>query len=290
MLQVCPHFVRKGLGGLLQLCSREGSQTGLLFLLLFLLLLLSRWLLFLLLNDARINFLPSISDFWTTACNNTKINLLLSLTCIYSEASVRRCSSKYLFLKISQENTWKHVCWILLLIDPQACNFIKKRLHHSCFPVNIVNFLKTPFSQNTSGRLLLFFLAVTAIAPARDFHSKLITLINCTWNTTRLSFRKVKLRKLIMDCIFCLHWQLYLQCSLVWYFWIKWNNEWVQKAKTCIINICYVMFSRIFSMQFLGNLRVAKTRLLSGDHSFSAYAKFCKKLTFLTHVCVRIRG
>ena len=32
----------------------------------------------------------------------------------------------------------------------------KKRLRHRCFPVNFVKFLRTPFLQNTSGRLLLF--------------------------------------------------------------------------------------------------------------------------------------
>ena len=28
---------------------------------------------------------------------------------------------------------------------PQACNFIKKRLHHTCFPVKFAKFLRTPF-------------------------------------------------------------------------------------------------------------------------------------------------
>ena len=37
----------------------------------------------------------------------------------------------------------------------QACNDIKKRLWHRCFPVNFAKFLRTSFSQNTSGRLLL---------------------------------------------------------------------------------------------------------------------------------------
>ena len=34
----------------------------------------------------------------------------------------------------------------------KACNFIKKRLQHKCFPVKFVKFLKTRFFiQNTSG-------------------------------------------------------------------------------------------------------------------------------------------
>ena len=40
---------------------------------------------------------------------------------------------------------------------PKACNFIKKRLWHRCFPGNFAKFSRTPFLQNTSGRLLLPF-------------------------------------------------------------------------------------------------------------------------------------
>ena len=35
----------------------------------------------------------------------------------------------------------------------KACNFIKKKLQHRCFPVNLV--LGATFLQNTPGRLLL---------------------------------------------------------------------------------------------------------------------------------------
>ena len=50
-----------------------------------------------------------------------------------------------MFLEISQKFTWKQLC------------FIKKRLWHSCFPVNFAKFLRTTFLPNTSGRLLLFY-------------------------------------------------------------------------------------------------------------------------------------
>ena len=45
-----------------------------------------------------------------------------------------------------------------LVPEPEACNFIClyfKRLWHRCVPVNFAKFLKAPFLQNTSGRLLL---------------------------------------------------------------------------------------------------------------------------------------
>ena len=38
-----------------------------------------------------------------------------------------------------------------------ACNLIEITLRHGCSPVNLLHILKTPFSKNTSGRLLLKF-------------------------------------------------------------------------------------------------------------------------------------
>ena len=39
--------------------------------------------------------------------------------------------------------------------EAEACNFIKKGVWHGCFPMNFAKVLRTPFSQNLSGRLLL---------------------------------------------------------------------------------------------------------------------------------------
>ena len=47
------------------------------------------------------------------------------------------------------EFTGKHLRW------SYGLSFIKKRLHHRCFRVNFAKFLRAPFLQNTSGRLLL---------------------------------------------------------------------------------------------------------------------------------------
>ena len=58
--------------------------------------------------------------------------------------------------------TEKRLCWNLFLIklcqvaDLKACNLIKKRLQHRCFPLNIDKFLKTAFLQNTSDGCFLF--------------------------------------------------------------------------------------------------------------------------------------
>ena len=40
-------------------------------------------------------------------------------------------------------------------VTGQPATLLKKRLWHKCFPVNFVKFSRTPFSQNTSRRLLL---------------------------------------------------------------------------------------------------------------------------------------
>ena len=71
--------------------------------------------------------------------------------------------------------TGKHLCWSLFLITLQvtklainipewcrrrsgvfivnfeACNFIKRRLQHRCFPMKFEKFSRTPFLQNSSG-------------------------------------------------------------------------------------------------------------------------------------------
>ena len=41
---------------------------------------------------------------------------------------------------------------------PQACNFIKKRLQHRCFPVKLAKFLRTPFFKEHLRWLLLYIL------------------------------------------------------------------------------------------------------------------------------------
>ena len=44
------------------------------------------------------------------------------------------------------------------VVGREACNFIKKRLQHRCFPMNIAKFLRTPILKNIYKRLLLFVL------------------------------------------------------------------------------------------------------------------------------------
>ena len=70
-------------------------------------------------------------------------------------SSHRRCSvRKGVLKKSSQENTCARV-FFLIKLQTKPATLLKKRLWHRSFPANYVKFLKTPFLQNTSGRLLL---------------------------------------------------------------------------------------------------------------------------------------
>ena len=63
-----------------------------------------------------------------------------------------------MFLEISQNFTGEHLCQSLFfkkVAGFRPATLLKKRLWHRCFPENFANFLRTPFLQSTSGRLLL---------------------------------------------------------------------------------------------------------------------------------------
>ena len=55
--------------------------------------------------------------------------------------TVRRCFSKYVFLKFAT-STVKHLCWSLFLIKMQAWRHVTLLNRDSCFSVNIAKFLR----------------------------------------------------------------------------------------------------------------------------------------------------
>ena len=88
---------------------------------------------------------------------STKINLLY-------RSSHQRCSLKKVFLKNFIKFTGKHLCWSLFfnkVSGLRPSTLLKKRLQQRCFPVNFLKFLRTPFLQKTSQRLLLFVIHLT---------------------------------------------------------------------------------------------------------------------------------
>ena len=81
----------------------------------------------------------------------------VSLSC-RSRSSHRRCSVKKGILRNFAKFTGKHMCQSLFfnkVAGLSTATLLKKRLWHWCFPVNFAKFLRTPFPQNASGRLLL---------------------------------------------------------------------------------------------------------------------------------------
>ena len=70
----------------------------------------------------------------------------------------RRCSLKKGVLRNFEKFTGKHLCQRLFLNKVEGlrpATLLKKSLWHKYFPVNFAKFLRTPFLQSTSGRMLL---------------------------------------------------------------------------------------------------------------------------------------
>ena len=73
------------------------------------------------------------------------------------KSSYQRCSMKKGVLRNFTKFTVKYLCQSLFfnrVVGLRPVNLLKKRLKHRCFPVNFAKFLRIPFLQDTSGRLL----------------------------------------------------------------------------------------------------------------------------------------
>ena len=84
------------------------------------------------------------------ACKNkTSLGHIYVFHFKHLEAVVQRCSVKKVNFRNSTKFTGKHLRDRLFFNKAAG-------LWYRCFPVNYVKFLRTPFLQNTSGRLILF--------------------------------------------------------------------------------------------------------------------------------------
>ena len=54
-----------------------------------------------------------------------------------------------------------------------ACNLIKKRLQHNCFPVKCKKLLRTPILKNICGRLLLYLFSCLICKNITSYSEKL---------------------------------------------------------------------------------------------------------------------
>ena len=80
--------------------------------------------------------------------------------CVSIRSSHRRCSIKKgvpgNFVTFKGKDL-RQSLFLNKVAGLRPATLLKKRLWPRCFPVNFTKFLRTPFSQNTSGRLLLWF-------------------------------------------------------------------------------------------------------------------------------------
>ena len=76
----------------------------------------------------------------------------------FKKAATRGALYEKVLLEIlqnSQENNCARISFFPEFLNLRPATLLKKRLWHRCFPVNFTKFLRTPFLQSTSGRLLL---------------------------------------------------------------------------------------------------------------------------------------
>ena len=101
--------------------------------------------------------------------------LALFLHGVMFRSSHQRCSMKKDVLRNFSEFTGKHLCHSLCL---GLQLYLKKRLQHRCFLVKFEKFLRTPFLQNRSGRLLLYvYFIMVNVLHLSIFHRNFITRI-----------------------------------------------------------------------------------------------------------------
>ena len=96
-----------------------------------------------LVSDVSMGLQKETSDMKCVKCKDTKMTF---------RSNHRRCSVKELVLRSFAKFTGKHLCQRLFFNKVAG---LRMNLWHSCFPVNFAKFLRTPFSLNTSGRLVL---------------------------------------------------------------------------------------------------------------------------------------
>ena len=96
------------------------------------------------------NIAKVIGDMWGNCFNkmSQSLNSWMRMNMIF-KSSCSQMFYKIGVLKKFAKFSWKHL---------RPATMLKKRLQRRCFTVNFAKFLRTRFLQNTSGRLLLFFL------------------------------------------------------------------------------------------------------------------------------------
>ena len=87
-------------------------------------------------------------------CTASYVQIYILIYPKVSEAATGGFLSEKVFLEIPQ-NSQENACARISFLLARSAALLKKRLWYRCFPVDFEKFLRTPFSQNFSGRLLL---------------------------------------------------------------------------------------------------------------------------------------
>ena len=97
------------------------------------------------------------AHFQLASDTRSAISVNITTYTLICRSSHRGFSAKKGVLKSFANFTRKHLCWSLFskVAGLKACEFIKRRLQHRCFPMKFTKFLRTPILKTICGRLLL---------------------------------------------------------------------------------------------------------------------------------------
>ena len=102
-----------------------------------------------------------------------------------SRSSHQRCSVRKGVLRNFTKFTKKHLCqsrFFNKVAGLRPATLLKKSSQHRCFPVNFAEFLRTPFLQNTSGRLLFAIVTRSGQIIFRIFWKQIIIIFPSNMN------------------------------------------------------------------------------------------------------------
>ena len=117
-----------------------------------------------------LKFISMINSFWVcfkslelcSVCKVLRCALSVTIHYIYRRSRPKVFLGKFT-LKICSKFTGEHACRDAISIK-LLNNLIEIVLGHGCSPVNLLHIFRTPFPKNTSGGLLLMYLAKKKIA------------------------------------------------------------------------------------------------------------------------------
>ena len=112
-------------------------------------------------SSCSINLYKSFRNCYTNQNDSTNVPSNSPEHQAYSRNSHPEVFLEKSVLKICSKFTGEHPCRSLISIKLH-CNFIEITFQHGCSPVNLLHIFRTPFSKNTSGRLLLNYVCIHA--------------------------------------------------------------------------------------------------------------------------------